>query len=102
VGAVAVQAHRHVLVNLGAQGQALFRGSGLQHALQPADQLVEVEIDVAPLQLACLDRRDVEHVVHHQQQGLRRHLDHVGILALLRAHAGAVQQFRHPDDSIQR
>ena len=59
------------------------------------DQFAQRELDQVELELAGLDRGDVEHVLDQRQQAARRGLDGVQALALLGVQARGRQQFRH-------
>ena len=61
-----------------------------------------MERDVLYLQLASLDFGEIQNVIDHPQQGIRRRLHDRNVLALLGIQLGIHQQVRHADDAIHR
>ena len=67
-----------------------------------ARHVVRLEVDALERQLAGLDLREVEHVVEHGQQRVRRVVQHRQKMALLLGEIGFLEQIAHADDARHR
>ena len=66
------------------------------------DDFGKPEIDQRKLELARLDRGNVEHILDQRQQRARRCLDGVEIFALFGIQPGRREQFRHARKTVER
>ena len=80
----------------------LLRARRLQDRADAVEQFAHREFDGVQLELAGLDRGDVEHVLDQRQQRARRGLDGVEAFALLGVQARGGQQFRHARQAVER
>ena len=66
------------------------------------DDLARIELHRIERQLARLDLREVEHVVDHRQQRIRRSPQRRQILALLRRQRRVERELRHAEHAVHR
>ena len=99
---IAEHASRHLAVGVEEQRyRPLARLHG-HRAHRLGDQFARFQWDAFDVELAGFDARMVEHVVEHAEQRAGGVVQHREIAALLGAQAGAQQQLRHAEHTVQR
>ena len=82
--------------------QAFFLGLEADDIEQIGHDLAQIELDVLQRQLARLDLRKIENVVEDAEQGARRGVQFLQVIALLRRQFGMQHKLRQTDDGVHR
>jgi hypothetical protein len=97
---VAQQGVRHIVGDIAGELEPFLAGPEAEGLHRVVQRVAQAEFDRFEVQLARLDLGEVEDVIEQGQQGARRVLHHVQVLALLLRERGVERQLRHADDAI--
>ena len=97
---VAEHARRDLARHVGGELQPFAAGVDRERLQRVAQRVARAEGDRFELELSRLDLREVEDVVDDREQGVRRGLDRLDVLALLGREVGLEHELGHSQDPV--